>query len=377
MGPRKGKMSKTYARLNGAIEKLQPNESIYCNMRPNGKRYFVASTENAYWEKYMTNPRNEIKRVANCEVILESRPCHLYVDLDLEKSKCKNSVEELWDELSEPILQLLNNHVSSAAEIDIRKHDSSSDKKGSLHVIVQVENYLFHNNFTVGIFMNMVRQLVEEEGSEFLKYAFAEKFIDMSVYSKNRQFRMLHCFKWSKKDGAQNFTRQLTDVSVQKKYMDKSFDSWRFNKVQPIDSSTHKIIDLRSAEGLFQSAFDSMSSCGALNISSPTSAQKDLFFYELLVFVEKKYSPIRNYKFFPTTLSLSITLQSKKCFFKKNHEHRSNDTRIIVSLMHGTWYEACWSEGCRSQPRKSNKLPEELIVELDRVLQSKITFKMN
>lgn len=370
-------MSKTYGRLHAAIEKLQPNESIYCNMRFNGARFFVAATEEAYWNKYMIDESSEIKRVANCEIILESRPCHLYVDLDLDKSKCDNGVKDLWDELSEPVLQLLENHVDSMAEIDVRIHDSSSDKKGSLHIIVQVENYLFYNNFTVGIFMNMVRKMVEEEGSDFLKYAFAEKFIDMAVYSKNRQFRMLYCYKWSRKNGTQNFTRQLKDISVRKKYNDKSFDSWRFNKVQPIDSSNCKIIDLRSAEGLFQSSFDSMSSCGVLSISSPTSAQKDLFFYDVLVFVEKKYSTIRNYKFFPITLSLSITLDSKKCFIIKNHEHRSNDTRIIVNLMYGTYYEACWSARCRGSRGNTGKIPEDILEKVNIVLESKIFFKTN
>ena len=120
-------------------------------------------------------------------------------------------------ELSTPILQLLGEHIHTTSDIDIRIHDSSSERKGSLHVIVQIDGYLFHNNFTVGIFMNMVKKMVEEDGSDFLKYAFAEKFIDMSVYSKNRQFRMLYCYKWSKKNGTQNFTRQLKDISVKKK----------------------------------------------------------------------------------------------------------------------------------------------------------------
>ena len=82
-------MSKTYPRLHTAIENLQANESVYCNMRPNGKRYFVASTEKAYWDKYMVDYLLKINRVANCEIILESRPCHLYVDLDLDKESVK------------------------------------------------------------------------------------------------------------------------------------------------------------------------------------------------------------------------------------------------------------------------------------------------
>ena len=126
--------------------------------------------------------------------------------------------------------------------------------------------------------------------------------------------------------------------------------------MQPIDNKGKKIIDLRSAKGMFQSSFDSLSSCGIFSTSSPTSVQRNVFFYPVLEFVEKKYSPIRNYKFFPITLSLSITLNSKACFFIKNHVHRSNDTRVIVNLMSGNYYEKCWSSKCRHQRNDKGKV---------------------
>ena len=358
-------MTKTYRKLNLAEKNLTPDSSIYCNVGSFGGRFFVVTTERDYFTKYLALK----KKAANCEIILHNRPCHLYIDLDVNYSEAGFSVSQLWNELSVPVVQLLREKIGSEEEIDIRIHDSSNEKKGSYHILIICKNYMFYRNYSVGVFMHMVRKLVENSGNRLLNHCFDKKYIDLSVYSKNRQFRMLGCYKWSKgKDTQQKFTRQLVDISTCRNSF--NFENWRYNKVQPVNSEGKRLIQVMNEDGSVPSftnqTFSSFSS---------TLWEKQIY-ASSLDFIEQKFGKIRNYKFFPINMSLSVTLDSKQCFFIKNHVHSSNDTRIIINLIRGTYRKKCWSQRCKHQASAPEELPDSVKEEVETFLNLSIRFQL-
>lgn len=359
-------MSKRFSKLHLAQQNLSPDSSIYCNVGSFGGRHFIVATELAYFTDYFINTT---KKAANCEIILQSRPCHLYIDLDVNYNEVDFTVSQVWDELSVPVIQLLREKIGTEEEVDIRIHDSSNDKKGSYHIIIICKNYMFYRNYSVGVFMHMVRKVVEINGNRLLKHCFDQKFIDLSVYSKNRQFRMLGCYKWSKdKDARQKFTRKLVDISVTRNEF--NFKNWMYNKVQPVNSEGKRLIQVMNEDGSIPSFANQTFSSFSSNLW-----EKQIY-ASSLDFIEQKFGKIRNYKFFPITMSLSVTLDSKTCFFIKNHIHSSNDTRIIINLVRGTYRKKCWSQRCKHQASTPKALPENVKDEVESFLKLPIRFQL-
>jgi hypothetical protein len=215
---------------------LEPR--IFATEKANGKRKYLVGQfgriADWYWRKTTTNKHLY-------EVITETTPCRLY--LDLEYSKLHNDVElsttntvcaklllELFEELAIDLERHYGLRLRSEQIINL---DSSNQTKFSRHWIVRMvdnnkednkdsktdeeEEVLFEDAPTVGRFVKrLVSRLAEEiavEGGDFAqrrptlaKYLFVNTkdpgkktcFIDLGVYTRNRLFRCLGSSKFGK-----------------------------------------------------------------------------------------------------------------------------------------------------------------------------------
>jgi len=138
------------------------------------------------------------------EVIREGTPCHLYFDVEFQVANCPgwdgdlmvgtlmNAVQELlmaWFGLSLP--------MQSIFELD-----STTTSKFSRHVVVTLDRVAWLNNMHVGAFVTQVMAYLHESRHEpgFECFFANDKsaFVDLSVYTANRNMRLLLSSKFGR-----------------------------------------------------------------------------------------------------------------------------------------------------------------------------------
>ncbi|KAL7687962.1 hypothetical protein Plhal304r1_c020g0070861 [Plasmopara halstedii] len=184
----------------------------------NGKRRFFVSSFAEFWKKY-TATRNDERHVY--EIIRDGVPCRLYFDLEFKR---RINVHVDGDALVARLvsllqLQLFRCYRLYVARQDIYELDSSTPDKFSRHLIIHLpDGSLFMNNLHAGSFVReFIRDLAavhvkKHETSDGLLSPFLvntesagdsvdkkQLFIDMSVYTRNRMFRVLGSSKYKKK----------------------------------------------------------------------------------------------------------------------------------------------------------------------------------
>ena len=88
-----------YYRQQEAFDALQEKQQSVFQNQTNGQRYYVVCTNREYWDKYL-EPGDRF----GYEVIRRDLPCHLYIDLDVDKVKYPNiHVSDVWATLEKYI----------------------------------------------------------------------------------------------------------------------------------------------------------------------------------------------------------------------------------------------------------------------------------
>lgn len=183
-----------------------------------GSKYFLVTGYNAICKHYINLPRPHARLLsANAhpnrvepfmyEVIMDEVPLDLY--LDIEGSRETNpdiNLDLLYEKLMSELKMFLS-QMSIAPESIIANAttvvlDSSTNKKFSKHVIMRLDSHLFANNYICGALMrnfhlHILSRWTFENNPFYIAPDAAAKsnvkifFLDVSVYTKNRDFRLL------------------------------------------------------------------------------------------------------------------------------------------------------------------------------------------
>lgn len=132
------------------------------------------------------------------EVIREGFPCHMYFDLEYPKAPGLN--EGLDDDaLVDTLLGFVRKRLRDDFDLElcedrIYELDSTTERKFSRHLIVQVPGYAFYNVEHVGYF---VQQVCADSGNKLLLRQNLDSdrmgyVVDTAVYTKNRLFRLAY-----------------------------------------------------------------------------------------------------------------------------------------------------------------------------------------
>ncbi|URE06812.1 coiled-coil domain-containing protein 111 [Musa troglodytarum] len=145
------------------------------------------------------------------EVIKEGLPCHLYFDLEFDKTvNADKNVDDMVDILMSVTFNILfEKYAIKANDGWIIELDSSTTKKFSRHVIIRMPKIAFKDNLHVGAFVSEVcSHITSQRGSDpQLDKLYARKdssssdfqlFLDSAVYSRNRCFRLVFSSKAGK-----------------------------------------------------------------------------------------------------------------------------------------------------------------------------------
>ena len=315
---------KLFYKLKGASDALGETECIFQNEIGPGRRVYVIGTNKEYWDEYLS------RGVRNgYECIRKGIPCHLYIDLDVDQKKYPSiKVVQIWHFLEKWIDLILVQHML-INESDITKHIqfSCNEDKGSMHIIYNIKNRIFKTNAHVGAFMRCVREAVERETPEHMSI-FDNKLVDMSIYTKNRLFRMLGCTKYGQ-------DRYLTDGNPY------TYENWVKTKVQPLNADNIKYIDMVEIDGS-EPSYSGHGASGSTITPDDISYLKPLFEH-----IESQFNTrITRYHEFPMTMIIACNLKTKHCNFK-GEAHSKNTPYIIVNLANNVYSYRCHSAKCK------------------------------
>lgn len=255
------------------------------------------------------------------EVIEEDKPCHLYIDIDVDLETYPSIDVHM-------VKDMVCGHVEfglRAMEIEIEKvlvADSSNNKKGSLHILYRLKNKLWRNNAHVGAFMRSCMErrvkMIPED------YEMWRMFVDMCVYSRNRLFRMTGCTKKH-----QNRIKWIKGQAF-------NYENWLNSLVQPLFFDNYEIIEANEPDG--SPAVYIGAKTGQLTLANLDSTVKE----KLLEFA-RTISPVRGISYCPAYGTWSINLETKDCIFKRGR-HQKNTMYIVVYEEDQTYRMKCWNE---------------------------------
>lgn len=270
--------------------------------------------------------RNGVNTV--CEVIRENRPCHLYLDMDAH-GKTREEVLQSWECLR-PLFEKALRQKVKGDKIDIIILDSSSDSKGSLHIILKCSSHIFTNNVHCGAFVNLIGEVAS--GSLESKSAF--EYVDLAVYSKNRMMRM-----WGS-------TKVGQDRFLKWEGVDFNFNTWKSTRICPTHSTLTKI---ELQDKYFQSeqklSFVASWAPPFMNaiVDYLTRVLHDQFgtgsIHEIICVV-------------PETLTYTVNTDIKTCLIA-DKTHKTNHMYFVVHIMRGTYRYSCRSSGCQWKNRQA------------------------
>uniref|UniRef100_A0A8C7SQJ0 DNA-directed primase/polymerase protein n=1 Tax=Oncorhynchus mykiss TaxID=8022 RepID=A0A8C7SQJ0_ONCMY len=301
-----------------------------------GQRIFLVTSYSELWHYYSTYRQS----LMHCyEVIPEGAVCKLYFDLEFHRPSNKGfdgkcMVASLIQYVCEKLEEVYGIECSGK---DVLNLDSSTEEKFSRHLIFILPNAAFKDNLHVGQFIHLILQpvlSVNRRGSELendmggakrprqeerdLSFLLVKNkdgqdglFVDLGVYTKNRNFRL---YKSSKVGKNVAFT-----VAEDNRFITKPKRN------------------VSAEESLFQSSLISN-----FPIFSLTGIRRWNYFVseQLLVYDILKYRWCQNVH---------------RC-------HKSNNIMILVDLKQEVWYQKCHDPACKSFRSSSYPLPQDICV---------------
>ena len=202
------------------------------------KKHFIVGTLDQIWARHCRTSR--VDRHLQ-EIIREGRPCHLYYDLeyptDSNPTVDGNAlVDALISFTCEKLRVVYNIDCQRSMIIEL---DSTTKLKFSRHLVFRIPNVAFRDNRHMGLFVEgiageLLASQLPQHTSFMLNKSDGERtfFVDVSVYSKNRHFRMYGSCKPEKdntlllsprsayplakplSDGPEDMNREVFDASL-------------------------------------------------------------------------------------------------------------------------------------------------------------------
>lgn len=172
-------------------------------MCSSGKRSYFVTTPTHFWAQYAAM----VPRTRHWyEIIRIGAPVHLYFDLEFARQHNPGvDGQQLTDRVIDLVeLLLVRRYRMQLERCHILELDSSTPAKFSRHLVVKIPGHAFPDNLYVGGFASEMEDVVRQDArcnGSFapLMVTTSESrqttFFDMSVYSRNRAFRLVFSSK--------------------------------------------------------------------------------------------------------------------------------------------------------------------------------------
>uniref|UniRef100_A0A3Q0SZ38 DNA-directed primase/polymerase protein n=1 Tax=Amphilophus citrinellus TaxID=61819 RepID=A0A3Q0SZ38_AMPCI len=346
---------------------------------PVGQRIYLVTSYTELWYYYRTYTQS----LMHCyEVIPDGAVCKLYLDLEFHKPSNKGSdgktmVSLLIQYICDKLMELYGTECSAKNVLNL---DSSTEEKFSRHLIFCLQHATFKDNIHVGRFIHAVLQPIlnkaksrscldnemdsvtenkmkrrkqEERNLSFLRVKNKDGqdclFVDLGVYTKNRNFRL---YKSSKAGKNAAFTVAEDNQFIVKPEKGISAEESIF-----LASLVCNVRYIGICE-----TFSSALLTGTLSgfLSSPHQ-EVDTF---VLTVVRKDgiQGSIRRWNYFAAEQLLVYDIAKYRWCENVGRFHKSNNIMIVVDLKEEVWYQKCHDPDCRNFRSSSYPLPQEICI---------------
>ncbi|EME30017.1 DNA-directed primase/polymerase protein [Galdieria sulphuraria] len=345
-----------------AAAKLPGLELFAEDLDSSGTRHYLLASYSDFWEIYRKRTSKHFY-----EVIRENVSCKLYFDLEYIRA-CNTHVQEqvLVDSISklvkEGLKQILKRKESSLLPyLKCLVLDSSSQEKFSKHIIFP--KIVFPNNRITGKFISKLLQM-SDISSHFLVLKPSRDemqtvlAIDLSVYSRNRCFRILGSSKMGENRPltiGQSMNQELLhETLICYFYPDDVIliDEAQIDYIQPLNDSFEIPFTLKSS--LLPNKYND--TFATSNSKSSPFPEIDKFI-ESVIYDRQVKGSIRNVLFFSSSLKLVYNIQKYRYCHHIGRHHKSNHIVLIVELNTMVYYQKCLDPECRAIDYRSPPLP--------------------
>uniref|UniRef100_A0A3B5L9N0 DNA-directed primase/polymerase protein n=1 Tax=Xiphophorus couchianus TaxID=32473 RepID=A0A3B5L9N0_9TELE len=329
-----------------------------------GQRIYLVTSYSELWHYYRVYPQS----LMHCyEVIPEGAVCKLYFDLEFHKPSNKgsdgNSMVSLF--IKYVCNKLVEVYGIECSVKNVLNLDSSTEEKFSRHLIFMLQSAAFKDNIHVGMSPqspDAKRQKQEVRDLSFLLVKSKDGrnglFVDLGVYTKNRNFRL---YKSSKVGRNAAFTVAEDNQFTAKPDIEKSAEenvflaslvcnvSFTGQRILTWDAPETKDVKSPTAQSTF-------SGC----LSSPYKEVDNFVF--ALVRKDGVQGSIRRWNYFAADQLLVYDIAKYRWCGNVSRFHKSNNIMIIVDLKEEVWYQKCHDPDCRNFRSSSFPLPQEICV---------------
>ncbi|XP_035855937.1 DNA-directed primase/polymerase protein isoform X1 [Sander lucioperca] len=389
-----------------------------------GQRIFLVTSYSELWHYYRTYTQS----LMHCyEVIPEGAVCKLYFDLEFHKPSNKGTdgkamVSLLIQYVCDKLMEVYGIECSAKNVLNL---DSSTEEKFSRHLIFNLQNAAFKDNIHMGRFVHAIlhpvlstpngglavginsvaensetrgthavseetpakademaespqakRRKQEERDLRFLQVKNKDGqvclFVDLGVYTKNRNFRL---YKSSKvgKNAAFTLADDNKFIDKPKKGMSAEQSVFLASLVCNVSFTGQRILTSDSPETNESKTL--RSDCQQGSATNPdlisgclSSPHKEVDNFVLTV-VKKDgvhgmftSTGIRRWNYFAAEQLLVYDIAKYRWCENVERFHKSNNIMIVVDLKEEEWYQKCHDPECRNFRSPSYPLPQEICV---------------
>ncbi|TKS68266.1 DNA-directed primase/polymerase protein [Collichthys lucidus] len=368
-----------------------------------GHRIYLVTSYSELWHYYRTYTQS----LMHCyEVIPEGAVCKLYFDLEFHKpsnrgADGKTMVSSLIQYVCDKLMEVYGIKCTSKNVLNL---DSSTEEKFSRHLIFNLQNAAFKDNIHVGRFIHEILQPIlstsksvgmaetrgeaakagemsespqtkrRKQGDADLRFLQVKKkdgqdslFVDLGVYTKNRNFRLYKSSKVGKNaaftvaDDNEFTAKPEKGISAEESVFLASLVcnlSFTGQRILTWDVPETKEAKTSRPHCQQRSATNTEPLSGCL--SSPHQ-EVDNF---VLTLVEKDgiRGSIRRWNYFASEQLLVYDIAKYRWCENVKRFHKSNNIMIVVDLKEEVWYQKCHDPECRNFRSSSYPLPQEICV---------------
>lgn len=309
-----------------------------------GRRQFVVASHESFWRWYRRCLRQApTPKLHFYEIIRQGSACKLYFDLEyMLEHNAHISPQSCLTNLFAAIRE-----EAKMSEISSMILDSSTTKKWSKHVII--DDIGFYDNIQAGEFVKRVITRMNNTSSVMVRNCNGKKtpFVDASVYSRNRCFRLVGSSKFGKtarllpEDHPKNGER----LSIPEEFF--------YNSLVCNVSATAKLLGSPKPASEYSSSpyktYRPRGSPGNFNIqmnnSDESLHEKDNIDKYIMSIVSPSGGSIHAVTCLNGALSYAIRGGYKYCGRIGRH-HKSNNVILIVDVKTRTGYQKCFDPDC-------------------------------
>ncbi|XP_064566613.1 DNA-directed primase/polymerase protein isoform X2 [Zonotrichia leucophrys gambelii] len=345
-----------------------------------GQRFYLVTTYEELWHYYTQGCKTSLMHCY--EVIPEKEACKLYFDLEFYKpanpdADGKSMVMKLIELVSQKLKEFYDVNCSSD---DVLNLDSSTDEKFSRHLIFLPQKTVFKDNTHIAVeddskdrpaIAHETKDVEMPHQGENLDFSFLivndkegnkQLFVDLGVYTKNRNFRMYKSSKAGKNvilkiaEDNKFIPNCEKDVSLEEAYFLSSLicNVGASDDIKVLSSGFSEEERKMSA---FLNSKTTRSSRDPMEGYQGSPYPEIDHFVRSLVNKDGLQGGIRQWSYFSLKELLIYDISGYRWCENIGRAHKSNNIMILVDLKNEVWYQKCHDPVCREQNFKSQSFP--------------------